>query len=199
MRSLKRLAPSPAMIVALLALTVALSGSAYAAVKINGKDIKARTITAKQIKNGTITGKQVKNGSIAKADLAKDVGTAGPAGPQGVAGPQGATGPQGAPGSARAWALVNKAGPALVTDRTHGFLSVSRSGIGQYCVKIDPATGIDKSKSVALANPEYGYSAGSDLAAYASMTDCATDEIGVMTMEGAGSFSDDVAFTVMVP
>lgn len=71
---LRVLKPSPAMAVALLALFVALGGSGYAAVKINGKDIrdrsvagkklKNRTVTAKQIKRGTLTGAQVKRGSL---------------------------------------------------------------------------------------------------------------------------------------
>jgi hypothetical protein len=49
----RRLVPSPAMIVALVALFVAMSGSAYALV-----------ITGKSIRNGTVTGKDLKNRSI---------------------------------------------------------------------------------------------------------------------------------------
>jgi len=60
--------PSPAMIVACLALIAAIGGSAYAASKINGKDIKKDSVTGKQIKEST-----VKNvASAKKASTAKD-------------------------------------------------------------------------------------------------------------------------------
>ncbi len=47
--------PSPATVIALIALFVALGGPAQAAKLINGKKIKKNTITTKQIKNRTIT------------------------------------------------------------------------------------------------------------------------------------------------
>ncbi|MGH2959470.1 MAG: hypothetical protein ACRDKE_07675 [Solirubrobacterales bacterium] len=73
--------PSPSMVVAIIALVVALSGSAYAAVTINGKNIK----------KGTVASKQIKNGTIVKADLNKKLSVTGPQGPQGVPGAAGAT------------------------------------------------------------------------------------------------------------
>ncbi|MEO7197638.1 MAG: hypothetical protein ABIZ50_04120 [Solirubrobacterales bacterium] len=60
--------PSPAMIVACLALIVAIGGSAYAASKINGKQIKSDSITGKQIKEKTVKGVA----SAKKAKLARD-------------------------------------------------------------------------------------------------------------------------------
>lgn len=74
-------APSPALIVSILALFVALSGSAYAAVKINGKNIKKGTVTSTQIKNGTIT----------KSDLSKKLSVTGPTGASGKDGQDGAS------------------------------------------------------------------------------------------------------------
>ncbi|MBJ7354775.1 MAG: hypothetical protein JHC98_08125 [Thermoleophilaceae bacterium] len=78
--SARKLTPSPSMLVAMIALVVALSGSAYAAVTINGKNIKKGTITSKQVKDksltGTdikdksVTGKDVKDASLTSADLA---------------------------------------------------------------------------------------------------------------------------------
>ena len=53
--------PSPAMVVALIALFVALGGPAQA----------KRLIDGGSIRKGTITSKQIKNGSVAKADLTK--------------------------------------------------------------------------------------------------------------------------------
>jgi hypothetical protein len=54
--------PSPAMVVALVALTVALGGSAYAAIVVTGKNIR----------NGTITGADLKNRSLQGTKIAKD-------------------------------------------------------------------------------------------------------------------------------
>jgi hypothetical protein len=58
---LRRFVPSPAMVVALVALFMALGGSAYALV-----------ITGASIKNGSITGKDIKSRSIAGTDIAKN-------------------------------------------------------------------------------------------------------------------------------
>src|SRR4051812_49717878 len=53
--------PSPAMVVALIALFVALGGPAQA----------KRVIDGGSIRKGSITSRQIKNGSVAKADLSK--------------------------------------------------------------------------------------------------------------------------------
>ena len=64
--------PSPSIAVALLALFVALGGTGYAAVKINGKSIKAGTITGKKLKNKTLTGNKVRNGTLTGNKLRGD-------------------------------------------------------------------------------------------------------------------------------
>ncbi len=55
----RRLVPSPAMIVALVALFMAMGGSAYALV-ITGKSIRNGSITGKDVKNRTLTGSKGK-------------------------------------------------------------------------------------------------------------------------------------------
>ncbi len=78
---------SPAMVVAMLALFAALTGTAVATT--------SALITGKQIKNGSITGADVKNKSLTPRDFRGSVrGPQGPPGPQGAAG---ALGPQVAP------------------------------------------------------------------------------------------------------
>jgi hypothetical protein len=75
--------PSPAIVVASLALAVALGGTGYAALVLPANSV------------GTV---QVKNGSLLAADFKKGQIPRGPAGPAGVAGatgPVGATGPTG--------------------------------------------------------------------------------------------------------
>ena len=64
--------PSPAMIVACLSLVVAIGGTAYAASKINGKDIRKDSITGKQIKERTVK----KVASAKKATKARTASTA---------------------------------------------------------------------------------------------------------------------------
>jgi hypothetical protein len=56
--------------VGLIALVLALSGTAYAATHVTGKDIKNKSITAKDIKPNALTGKQVKDGGLNGADIA---------------------------------------------------------------------------------------------------------------------------------
>lgn len=56
---IKRFAPSPSMAVALLALFVAMSGSAYASVKLS-----KNSVTTKTIKNGAVTNAKIKNSAV---------------------------------------------------------------------------------------------------------------------------------------
>jgi hypothetical protein len=71
MTRLRAKRPSPALVISILALFVALGGSAYAASKIGTKQIKNNAITAAKIKNNAVTGAKIKNGAItgAKVDL----------------------------------------------------------------------------------------------------------------------------------
>lgn len=56
--------PSPALVISLIALFVAMGGSGYAAVKLNGKNIKNKSIAGKKLKNKTITAAKLKNRTI---------------------------------------------------------------------------------------------------------------------------------------
>lgn len=73
MSKLKPRRPSPAMVVAMIALFVALAGTAYAAQTINGGAIKKQTIGAGKIKHKTLTGYQIntnKLGTVPSAQTA---------------------------------------------------------------------------------------------------------------------------------
>jgi hypothetical protein len=50
--------------IALLALFVALGGTGYAAVAINGKQLKNGTVTGKKLKRDTLTGREVKESKL---------------------------------------------------------------------------------------------------------------------------------------
>lgn len=64
MNRLKSGRPSPAMIVALVALVVALAGTAYAAQRINGGAIKKQTIGGGKLKRKTLTGFQINTNKL---------------------------------------------------------------------------------------------------------------------------------------
>jgi hypothetical protein len=64
MKKLKSSRPSPAMVVATIALVVALAGTAYAAQTINGGAIKKQTIGAGKLKHKTLTGYQINTNKL---------------------------------------------------------------------------------------------------------------------------------------
>jgi hypothetical protein len=92
MKPLWRRRPSPAIVIACLALFVALAGTGYAAVRL-----PANSVGTAQIKNSAVNSLKVKNGSLLRADFKAGQVPAGPAGPAGAAGP---AGPAGAAGPA---------------------------------------------------------------------------------------------------
>jgi hypothetical protein len=61
--------PSPAMVVAMVALFVALGGGAAAGIVITGADIQNGSITSVDIKNGTVQGRDIKNNSVLSRDI----------------------------------------------------------------------------------------------------------------------------------
>lgn len=56
--------PSPALVIAMIALFAALVGSGYAASKFSGKRIKAHSIAGSKLKNDTLTGDQIKESTL---------------------------------------------------------------------------------------------------------------------------------------
>ncbi|MEA2368447.1 MAG: hypothetical protein QOH38_1165 [Thermoleophilaceae bacterium] len=62
--------PSPAMVVALLALFIALGGVGYAATQIDGKNLVGRSVGHKKIKANTLTGAEILESSLGKVPKA---------------------------------------------------------------------------------------------------------------------------------
>jgi hypothetical protein len=71
MDALKQRLPSPAMVVALVALLVALAGTAYAAQTISGGAIKKQTIGGGKLKQKTLTGFQINTNKLGVVPAAK--------------------------------------------------------------------------------------------------------------------------------
>lgn len=118
--------PTPALIIAIVAVVLALTGSAIAAT--------------------VITGNQIKNGSIGLKDLSKKArkalkgqkgqrGARGAQGPTGTAGTPGVAGTPGAPGEAVGYAMITAAGTVEAPDRAKNVTSanVQRPATGTYC------------------------------------------------------------------
>ncbi|WP_051160598.1 collagen-like triple helix repeat-containing protein [Patulibacter americanus] len=118
---MSRLRPrlSYANVVATLALFAALStGGAYAADRLDGRDLRTGSVTGAKIKNRSLTRSDIKNGTLSSKQLsasvrrqlaAKGGGGTGPQGPAGKTGPRGRTGATGKTG---------KTGPAGKTGAT---------------------------------------------------------------------------------
>lgn len=104
-------------------------------------------------------------------------------------------------GGARAYATLQDIGsfPGFDPARTLNFTAVSHAATGVYC--LTPAAGIDPSTGTASVSVEWGYSSGSDLAAFYQHGNfvCAAGQYEVRTYDFSGTVSDDVAFTIVVP
>lgn len=69
MSYLKPRRPSPALLISILALFVALGGTAYATSQIGTSAIKKNAITAAKIKKNAVTSAKIKNGAVTSAKL----------------------------------------------------------------------------------------------------------------------------------
>jgi hypothetical protein len=102
MRRIRRLAPSPAMVVACLALAVGLAGTGYAVTRL-----PRNSVTTVQVKDFSLLARDFKKGQL-------------PAGPPGPVGPAG-------PGAR--WALVGPGGAIIAQS---GGISARHAGGGYY-------------------------------------------------------------------
>ena len=104
MRRISFRRPSPALVLAAIALGVALSGTSYATVlnvprnSVGTAQLKSSAVTAQKLAPNAVTSAKVRNRSLQRADFAPGQLPAGPTGPQGPAGPAGPAGAAGAPG-----------------------------------------------------------------------------------------------------
>jgi hypothetical protein len=81
MRRLLSRRPSPAMVVACIALIVALGGTGYAAIKL-----PRNSVGAKQLRANAVTSGKVRNGTLTAKDFQASALNRGPRGPQGPKG-----------------------------------------------------------------------------------------------------------------
>jgi hypothetical protein len=112
----RRLLPSPAMVVAVVALVMSLGGSAYALV-VTGKQIRNGSVTAKDIRNRSLTGNDVRRDKLGGQSIKE--ASLGPVGTALIA-----------HGAAR-FAVVNDNGQLV---RGRDVSSVARTSDGRYQV-----------------------------------------------------------------
>ena len=139
MRALRAVRPSPAMVIATIALLVALAGTGYAATSL-----PANSVGNRQLQNNAVTSAKVKDHSLLSVDIAPGQIPRGPRGPQGLPGLPGAqgakgtTGPQGPSAtSSTKWALIGKDGNVIASSTPAP--AVVQSGLGQYYVSFGSA------------------------------------------------------------
>ncbi len=132
MRALRAVRPSPATVIATIALLVALAGTGYAATSL-----PANSVGNKQLQNNAVTSSKVKDHSLLRNDFATNQvpagprGSVGPPGPPGSAGARGPTGPAGATAASK-WALIGKDGNIVASSQPAPL--VIQSSSGQYYV-----------------------------------------------------------------
>src|ERR671925_558240 len=115
MHVLRRFRPSPAMVVACLALLIALGGTSYAAIQA----LPRNSVTTVQVKNGSLLARDFRRGQI----------------------PRGPAGPQGPPGSAAnlaiRWALVRADGG--IAAQSGGITLAAKPSAGTYILSFGTA------------------------------------------------------------
>jgi hypothetical protein len=107
MRRITSYRPSPAMVVAFIALLLALGSGAYAQLRI-----PRNSVGTAQLKANSVTSPKVRAGSLLRSDFRAGQLPRGPAGPAGERGLTGATGATGAVGP------IGPRGPAGATNVT---------------------------------------------------------------------------------
>lgn len=144
--------PSPATVIACLALLVALGGTGYAATQlpansVGPQQLRANAIDSSKVQDRALLAKDFKKGQLPRGlrGLRGATGAAGPAGATGPAGAVGATGATGAAGAAGPkgdkgdpgtpatvlWARVNATG-ALLSANKNAVSAAKLGGTGAY-------------------------------------------------------------------
>ena len=180
--------PSPALVISLVALFVALGGTGYAAFAIPRNSVGSPQIINHSVRATDLSPKAV-------AALKGDHGPEGPAGPQG---PAGEKGPAGAAGTARAYAEVDNSTPSFVAARTKNFTAVTRTDDGVYC--LTPATGIDPRAVATSTAEDFGLSdTDGFVMVVGTGSDCSAGQFEVETDDLDGDATNDIAFDLVVP
>lgn len=120
--------PSPALVIAIIALFVSLGGGAYAAIRlpknsVGSAQIKRHAVTAAKLAKNAVNSATIRDHTLLARDfkagqLGTQQGTPGSVGPQGHDGPMGPSGPTGPRGATGATGETGPSGATNLTVRT---------------------------------------------------------------------------------
>jgi hypothetical protein len=191
--------PSPAMLVALAALFVALGGTSYAALKL-----PKGSVGTSQLKKNAVTSPKVKPGSLLLSDFksaerSRLRGPQGAQGPQGPQGPQGVQGNTGAPGTARAFGSFTSTGAPTSATRVKA-LTVRKPAAttGIYCLS-SPAVAV--ADSIPVVSTDFSGPATADTITMvrSAGVGCNADEWAVWAFRATTAAGIDTNFSVVIP
>jgi hypothetical protein len=180
MRRIRRLAPSPAMVVACLALALGLAGTGYAVLRL-----PPNSVTTVQVKDFSLLARDFKRGQL-------------------PAGKQGPPGPVGPAGAGAKWALVGPGGAIIAQS---GGISARHAGDGYYVLDFGSSVQghlifASYSRSSDDRNPPGAIRAGTCTTATNEGDNCVTGNdprfVAVITYDGGSPIPVDHSFYVAV-
>jgi hypothetical protein len=181
-----------ALVVAVLALLVALTGTSVAAAAL-----AKNSVGTKQLQNNSVTTAKVKDGTLTKGDFAAGELPAGPTGATGAAGPKGA---DGAMGMVRGWAEISSTGTVV---RTGGQFPLTTAQIGHgstgvYTINAPGWGTATAPQTIFAALSQFGSSAGQITSSPALKVGMFSLLPVVDTFDKDGTLTD-AGFTVLLP
>lgn len=184
--------PSPALVISLVALFVALGGTGYAAITITGKNVKNGSLTGKDIKNNSLTGSDVKESKLGTVPRATSATTAGSA--TSATNATNATNATTAGNGIKAYGTVTSTG-TVIPALSKG-ITATRVSLGIYCVA---APGVSNTGRTPIATPDYQDGSGADhTVQFVSDFPCANGGWAFRTQNN-GTTLTDIRFAVIIP
>ena len=162
--------PSPAIVISVIALFVALGGSSYAAITVNGSQLKNGSVAGKKLKRNTLTGKQIRESKLGAVPNAKALGGLPAAG------------------------YLTTTGKAADADKLDGLDSTAFLGAGAKAADADKLDGKDGS-AYSLANQTFRAGVANGVGSDAG---CASGTLAIVVRDGQGNPIDH-RFTFIVP
>jgi hypothetical protein len=201
---LRKMRPTPALVVAVAALFVALGGTGYAAVSVTGRNVRDGSLTGRDIRNGSVTSGDIKDGTLRGSDFHSGVlstGSRGPAGPTGAKGATGPAGPAGAAGSALAFGHI-AANATADAGATKNIAVVSNPSAGVYCLNYTAGTPTNIVMTIdnSGADPSRARVGGTAVAASVATSCPAGADISVATSDDTvpGRFANEPFYIAVI-